>query len=55
MTNEKLKVIAGIDTHADTHHVALITEYGKHLADRKFLAVATGYREIAAFSQAWVR
>ena len=49
MTNEKLKVIAGIDTHADTHHVALITEYGKHLADRKFLAVATGYREIAAF------
>jgi len=49
MTNEKLKVIAGIDTHADTHHVALITGYGKHLADRKFLAVATGYREIAAF------
>jgi len=49
MTNETLKVIAGIDTHADTHHVALITEYGKHLGDRKFLAVGTGYREIAAY------
>lgn len=25
MTNEAIKVIAGVDTHADTHHVALIT------------------------------
>ena len=31
MTNEQIKVIAGIDTHADTHHVALITEHGKRL------------------------
>ncbi|UIK89011.1 hypothetical protein [Arthrobacter polaris] len=29
MTNEQFEVIAGIDTHADTHHVALITDYGK--------------------------
>ncbi|MGP5197380.1 IS110 family transposase [Arthrobacter rhombi] len=49
MTNEIPKVVAGIDTHADTHHVALITDYGKHLSDRKFLAVGTGYREIAAY------
>jgi len=55
MTNETLKVIAGIDTHADTHHVALITEYGKHLGDRKFLAVGTGYRESPPTSQAWAR
>ena len=47
MTNEQIKVIAGIDTHADTHHVALITEHGKRLGDRKFLAVGSGYREIA--------
>lgn len=26
MANEHLKVIAGIDTHADTHHVAIMTE-----------------------------
>lgn len=49
MTNEQIKVIAGIDTHADTHHVALITEHGKCLGDRKFLAVGSGYREIGAY------
>ena len=47
MKYENIKVIVGIDTHADTHHVALITEFGKHVADRKFLAVGSGYREIA--------
>lgn len=40
MTNQAPEVIAGIDTHADTHHVGLITSYGKHLGDREFLAVA---------------
>ncbi len=49
MTKEDTKVIAGIDTHADTHHVAIITEYGKHLADKKFLAVGSGYQEIAEY------
>lgn len=49
MTNEDMKVIAGVDTHADTHHVAVINEYGKHLADKKFLAVGSGYREIAEY------
>ena len=49
MTNEDMKVIVGIDTHADTHHVALITEYGKHLADRQFLAIGSGYRDIADY------
>jgi transposase len=49
MANENYKVIAGIDTHADTHHVALVTDYGKRLGDRKFLAVGSGYQEIAAY------
>lgn len=49
MKYENIKVIVGIDTHADTHHVALITEFGKHVADRKFLAVGSGYREIAEY------
>ena len=39
MANESIQVIAGIDTHADTHHVAVINEHGKPLADREFLAV----------------
>ncbi len=49
MANEHRKVIAGIDTHADTHHVAIIAETGAHLADREFLAVGSGYRKIIEF------
>ncbi|MCO4236759.1 IS110 family RNA-guided transposase [Pseudarthrobacter raffinosi] len=49
MANDLLKVIAGVDTHADTHHVAIITEHGKHVADQEFLAVGSGYRKIFAF------
>jgi transposase len=49
LANEVIKVIAGIDTHADTHHVAVINEHGKPLADREFLAVGSGYRKIVDF------
>lgn len=43
MTNEQVNVIAGIDTHADTHHVTLVADYGKRLGDRKFLAIVCGW------------
>ena len=49
MTAEDTTVIAGVDTHAETHHVALITGYGKHLADTKFPADGAGYRAIARY------
>ena len=49
MANKLLKVIAGIDTHADTHHVAVITEAGVHVGDKEFLAVGSGYRKIIEF------
>ena len=49
MANEATDVIVGIDTHTDTHHVAVITGYGKPLADREFLAVGSGYRKIVDF------
>ncbi|WP_278253627.1 hypothetical protein [Arthrobacter cavernae] len=39
MANETTKIIAGIDTHANTHRVAIINEHGKPPADREFLAV----------------
>jgi transposase len=42
-------IIAGIDTHSDTHHVAIINEHGKPLADKEFLAVGSGYRKIVDF------
>lgn len=49
MAKEQLKVIAGIDTHADTHHVAVITETGLHLADREFPATGSGHQVIIDF------
>ena len=49
MASEPTKVIAGIDTHADAHHVAVINEHGKPLADSEFLAVGSGYRKIIDF------
>jgi transposase len=49
MTKEYLKVIAGIDTHADTHHVGVITDTGQHLADREFPASGAGYQGIIDF------
>ncbi|WP_444541733.1 IS110 family transposase [Arthrobacter liuii] len=49
LASEPTKVIAGIDTHADTHHVAVINEHGKPLADKEFLAVGSGYRKIVEF------
>jgi len=49
MTSNPLNVIVGVDTHADTHHVAIVTEHGKHLADKEFLAVGSGYRKIFDF------
>ena len=51
MTTTEEIVTAGIDTHSDTHHVAVINQHGKRLADKEFLAVASGYRTIIEFIQ----
>jgi len=53
LASQPTKVIAGIDTHADTHHVAVINEHGKPLADKEFLAVGSGYRKIIDFITSW--
>ncbi len=43
------RVVAGVDTHADTHHVAVIDELGRPVADRQFTANSAGYRQAVAF------
>ena len=43
------RVVVGIDTHSDTHHVAVVTEYGKPLADQGFPTTAAGHREAFTF------
>jgi transposase len=49
MTTIQPEVIAGIDTHADTHHVAVIDSDGRRLGDAGFPATLIGYQAIAAF------
>lgn len=49
MPTTKPNVYAGIDTHANTHHVAVIDELGRHLDDHEFPTTAQGLTAIYAF------
>ncbi len=51
MTNitEACEIYAGVDTHADTHHAAVIDQNGKHLADAQFPTTPAGYAALTAF------
>ncbi len=44
-------VIGGVDTHADTHHGAVIEGVGRLLGTRQFPADPSGYRQLLA----WMR
>lgn len=39
-------VIAGVDTHQQTHHVAIIDVHHRRVGDREFPATAAGYRDL---------
>ncbi|SJN09521.1 Mobile element protein [Leucobacter sp. 7(1)] len=51
MTNiaEHRETYAGVDTHADTHHAAIIDQNGKHLVDAQFPTTPAGYTALTAF------
>jgi hypothetical protein len=42
----RIDIYVGIDTHADTHHVGVLDEFGREIADRAFAATTTGYRQL---------
>lgn len=42
-------LVAGIDTHKDTHHVAILDHLGRPVLDRQFAATPDGYRKIVDF------
>jgi hypothetical protein len=42
-------VFGGVDSHADTIHVAVISDNGGHLADAEFVTTSAGYAAAAAF------
>ena len=49
MTNQRT-VVVGVDTHADTHHAAVLDAgTGEMLADRQFRADQAGYAALAEF------
>ncbi len=43
MTGETGVVIGGVDTHSQTHYVAVIDRLGREVGDREFSAAAAGY------------
>jgi len=49
MTDKRQKIIIGIDTHKDFHHVAVISVLGESLTDRKFDATPDGYASLIAW------
>lgn len=49
MTRNQTHVFAGVDTHADTHHVAVIDQVGRELGDHEFPATQTGYQKLLTF------
>lgn len=46
MPADPTDVFVGVDTHADTHHVAVVDCLGRHLGDREFPADPGGYRRL---------
>ena len=53
MTTRLEKIFAGVDTHADTHHAAVIDSNGKQLGDAQFPTTPAGYAALAAFLTAF--
>ncbi|MEU1224717.1 IS110 family transposase [Streptomyces microflavus] len=45
-------VFGGVDSHADTIHVAVITDRGGHVADAEFPTTSAGYAAAVAFLNA---
>lgn len=42
-------LVAGVDTHKNTHHVAILDLVGRPVADREFRADGRGYAQVIAF------
>lgn len=48
-----MDVIAGVDTHADTHHAAVIDANGRQLGDMQFPTSPAGYAALVTFITAF--
>ena len=43
------ELVAGVDTHKNTHHVAILDLVGRPVADREFRADGRGYAQVIRF------
>mgnify|MGYP005820289477 CR=1 FL=1 len=48
-SGERVAVVGGVDTHADTIHVAAINQLGRTLADQQFPTTPVGYGQALRF------
>lgn len=46
------RMVAGIDTHKNTHHVAIVDHLGRPIADHQFQATGRGYTQVIDFFHA---
>jgi transposase len=46
------QLVAGIDTHKNTHHVAIVDHLGRPIADHQFHATGRGYAQVIDFFHA---
>lgn len=51
IADQRPDVLGGVDTHADTHHAAVVDPIGRHLGDAPFPTTSDGYRALLA----WLR
>ena len=51
----KRRVVGGVDTHADTHHAAVVLMNGRRLADAEFPATAAGYQALLEWMRGFGR
>lgn len=51
MTQTKAAVTGGVDTHGETHHVAVLDHLGRELGDREFPTTPCGYRTLLSWAR----
>lgn len=49
MTADRVEVVVGVDTHADTHHVAVIDTIGRRIGDAEFVTTPDGFEAALDF------
>jgi len=53
VTDQAVAVYGGIDTHANTHHVAVVDHTGRRLGDIEVPATSAGYQSAVRFLNGW--